>query len=165
MKNEDPFEQQLRRQPLREIPPAWREEILAQARVAADASRRSAGDETVSEDQAALIAGWRMFWERLPVAWAALAALWIVLIGVNLVMPGPVVRVVAHPPAVAQTELLAALDLESADFEIIGRQLAPAPATPPAGKDAAVPKRPHSERRRDGAVGETQPRRWFDAIA
>jgi hypothetical protein len=102
---------------------------------------------------------------RVPLAWASLAALWIVLIGLNLTVPSPIVRVAAQTPPSARMESLAALDFESADFEVLGRQLSPAPANSPATKDAVVPRRPHSERRRDADVGETHPRRWFDNIA
>jgi len=161
MKNEDQFEQRLRRQPLRPMPPAWREEILA----AASEYRRDAVSQPVSEDQAALLAGWRLIFTRLPIAWATLAALWIVLLSLNLMLPSPVVRVAAQTSPSAQMAALAALDFEGADFEVFGRQLSPAPANPPATKDAAVPRRPHSERRRDADVGETHPRRWFDNIA
>jgi hypothetical protein len=161
MKNEDQFEQRLRRQPLRPVPPAWREEILA----AAEANRQNATTQSISEDQAALLAGWRLVFSRLPIAWATLAALWIVLIGLNLTLPSPIVRVAAQTPPAVRMESLAAWDFESADFEVLGRQLSPAPANSPATKDAVVPRRPHSERRRDADVGETHPKRWFDNIA
>ena len=161
MKNEDQFEQRLRRQPLRPMPPAWREEILA----AASEYRRDAVSQPVSEDQAALLAGWRLVFSRLPIAWATLAALWIVLLGLNLMLPSPIVRVAAQTPQSARMESLAALDFEGADFEVFGRQLSPAPANSPATKDAVVPRRPHSERRRDADVGETHLKRWFDTLA
>ena len=161
MKNEDQFEQRLRRQPLRPVPPAWREEILA----AASEYRQDATSQPVSEDQAALLAGWRLIFTRLPIAWATLAALWVLLIGLNLALPSPIVRVAAQASPSAQMAALAALDFEGADFEIFGKQLSPAPANSPAAKDAVVPRRPHSERRRDADVGENHPRRWFDSIA
>jgi hypothetical protein len=161
MNNEDQFEQRLRRQPLRQVPPAWREEILA----AAEANRRNATTQSVSEDQAALFAGWRLLFARLPVAWAALAALWVALIGANLMMPSPIVSVAVQTPPSARMESLAALDFGSADFEALGKQLSPAPATSPATETPTAPRRPHSERRRDADVGETHPKRWFDTIA
>ena len=155
------FEQDLARRPLRPVPSQWREEILA----AASEYRQDATSQPVSEDQAALLVGWRLLFARLPIAWATLAALWILLIGLNLTLPSPIVRVAAQTPQSARMESLAALDFEGADFEVFGRQLSPAPANPPATKDAAVPRRPHSERRRDADVGETHLKRWFDTLA
>ena len=133
--------------------------------MAASEYRRDATSQPVSEDQAALLAGWRLLLARVPLAWASLAALWIVLIGLNLTVPSPIVRVAAQTPPSARMESLAALDFESADFEISSKQFSPVPANSPATKDAVVPRRPHSERRRDADVGETHPRRWFDNIA
>ena len=74
--NQDDFERQLRAQPIRPLPPAWRGEILPQ------------GNKVHS-----------MVWLREllwpdPVAWAALAAIWLVILGANLIEP-PAVRVQA----------------------------------------------------------------------
>ena len=160
MKNEDQFEQRLRRQPLRPVPSAWRAEILA----AAKANERTTPAHSRAEDQVALLVGWQLLWERLPIAWAALATLWLVLIGVNLTLPSPMVSVVVQASPSVQMESLAALDFPSADFEPLATQLSPAPARTPATKDPAVPRRPHSERRRDADVGEVHSKRWFDTI-
>ena len=161
MNEHDPFEQRLRRQPLRQVPPAWREQILA----AADVNRRNATTQSVSEDQAALLAGWRLLFARVPLAWASLAALWLVLVGVNLALPSPIVSVAVQTPPSARMESLAALDFGSADFEALGNQLSPAPATAPATETPTAPRRPRSERRREADVGEAHPKRLFDTIA
>jgi hypothetical protein len=155
------FEQRLQRQPLRQVPPAWREEILA----AAEASRRSAAAQSVSKDQAPLLVGWRLLFARLPIAWASLAALWLALIGTNLMMPSPMVKVTTQVSPSARLELLAALDYQRAELEASANQLAPAPDTAPANRKPAVPVRPHSERRRGTDFGETRTRSLFDVIA
>jgi hypothetical protein len=161
MNDNDQFEQRLRRQPRRQVPTAWREEILA----AADANRRSTITPSVSENQAALLAGWRLLFARLPIAWAALAALWVALIGVNLMMPSPIVRVTAQISPSVRMETLAALDFQPGDLEALGRQFSPAPEASPVNKTPAVPLRPRSERRRDADFGAARPDFFFDLIA
>ena len=79
--NPDDFEQQLQRQSLRQPPAAWREEILAAAR----ANIRPARSATESD----WLVGWRAFLARIPLAWGAVAAVWAVIIGANLLMAGP----------------------------------------------------------------------------
>jgi len=153
MNDNDLFEQRLRRQPLRPVPSAWREEILT----AAEAKRRNAASASISEDQAALLVGWRLLFARLPLAWASLAALWVVIIGVNLMMPSPMVRVTTQTSLSAQMESLAALDFQPGDLEVLGRQFSPAPEASPVNRTPAVPHRPRSERRRDADFGVTRP--------
>ncbi len=129
MNHHDPFEQRLRRQPLRAIPPDWREEIL----VAAEAQRRAAPVR-----QASRLAAWRLRWRELfwpaPQAWAGLAAVWLVILGMNLATPEPAPQRLAHraAPATPQTrELLKEQQLLFA--ELIGpvaRPRAERPKTP-----------------------------------
>jgi hypothetical protein len=76
----DEFEQRLRRQSWREVPPAWRREILAAA--------RAAGSPDHPREPAA--ARW---WGQLsfllwpsPRAWAAVAAAWLVILSGNLLI-------------------------------------------------------------------------------
>jgi hypothetical protein len=161
MNDNDPFEQRLRRQPLRPVPSAWREEILA----AAKATQRSTATPSVSEDQAALLVGWRLLLGRLPVAWASLAALWIALIGVNLMMPSPMVRLAEPGSPSAQIELLAALDWQPAGIEPSSDQPSPASRTLPATKRPVVPVRPHTERRRGADFDAAHSDSLFDLIA
>lgn len=144
MNNNDQFEQRLHRQTLRPVPPAWREEILAQAHVAADANRPK-----IAEDRAALFAGWRLLFRRLPLAWTSLAALWIVLVGVNLTMPGPFVSVAVPTQPLVRLESLSALDFSRAQFQPLADELMPAPVVSPAPQQPAAPRRPRSDRRRD----------------
>ena len=75
--NLDPFEQQLRRQPLRTVPEGWKEEILSAARLA--------GTRASGELAPRVPAGpwWRAWLWPNPTAWAALAAMWVVIIGLH----------------------------------------------------------------------------------
>ena len=102
MNNPDPLESLLRRQPTRPVPPAWRDEILRAARAAA-ASRPA----PVERPRAA---GWlaALLWPH-PVAWAGLAAIWLVVLGLNLASPEPSRHEMARetaPPSPQMRELL-----------------------------------------------------------
>ncbi len=147
MNEHGPFEQRLRRQPLRQMPSAWREEILAGAKAAAEANRPNAA--SACEDRAALLAGWRLLFARMPLAWASLAALWIALVGVNLMLPSPMVRMAEPSSPSAQMELLAALDFQPGEFEPSSDRPAPASQAVPATERPALPVRPRSERPRE----------------
>ncbi len=193
MNGHDPFEQRLRRQPLRPVPSAWREEILSQARRTAEAPhaeratvgrtgcgtavadlakrlgvrqpsaalasasekrQRAAAVHNVGAPTEGWLAGWRLLFARLPLAWVSLAALWVALIGVNLMMPNPMVRM-AEPSAPAnQMEVLAALDSEAAGFEPATDPSPPVPTALPATRRPEAPIRPRSERRRNLDFGE-----------
>lgn len=82
MNNErDNFEQQLKRQPLRQIPSEWREEILAAARMAesSDRSARAVNPSWFAAFNERLAS---IFWPH-PAAWAGLAAIWIFIFVLN----------------------------------------------------------------------------------
>ena len=78
----DDFEQRLQRQPLRQVPPAWRAEILSAADHAADAGHASriAHHGWLATLTAELSAA---FWPH-PRAWAALGAAWVLILLVNV---------------------------------------------------------------------------------
>ncbi len=80
--NTDDFEQRLQRQPLRQVPSEWREEILSAANEVGTARRDVCG-----RCGAASLPGLRewllaVLWPN-PKAWAGLAAIWIVILAVN----------------------------------------------------------------------------------
>jgi len=102
----DSFEQRLRRQPLRQVPPEWREGIL-----------RAAG-ETQSIRHATTAAEYSflsnlnrrlasVLWPH-PVAWAGLAAVWVFVSAVNYSIREPQ-PVVAEKVAPASPEVIAEL--------------------------------------------------------
>jgi hypothetical protein len=91
------FEQHLRRQQPREIPPEWRGQILSAA-----AATRVPEELPLSES---LIARLRRqlrayLWPH-PIAWAALGACWVVILAVNLSLhePAPVMAKKSMPVA------------------------------------------------------------------
>ena len=87
----DDFENQLQRQPLRAAPAEWRAEILHAATnaVADDVRRRTDEARTVSQSNRLLTsaatnqAWWREWLWPSPQAWAGLAAVWLVILGLN----------------------------------------------------------------------------------
>jgi hypothetical protein len=68
------FERLLKSQPFREVPPEWRREIVHQAR----------------ETEEAGAIGWREWLWPSPLAWGAMAAVWLVFLGGEL-------SVLTHP--------------------------------------------------------------------
>ena len=81
MNEMEPFEQRLKRQPLRQTPDGWREEILSAARQAQPLRRSLAarGESFVSMLNRRLSS---LLWPH-PLAWGGLAAIWIFIFAVN----------------------------------------------------------------------------------
>jgi len=77
MNRDDQFEKRLQRLPLREIPPAWREEILSVAEHATACRHSSPVPRGAS--------WWRELFWPCPQAWAGLAAVWLVILGAGYV--------------------------------------------------------------------------------
>jgi len=119
----DDFEQRLSRQPRRQIPPAWRAEILAAARDAQAACHPASATrhnwlETFSQQLATI------FWPH-PKAWAGLAAVWIFILAVNFSMRDslPTLARQSAPPA---AEVIVELKMQQRLFaELVGTYEAP----------------------------------------
>jgi hypothetical protein len=120
----DQFERRLSRQPLRQVPSDWREEILTTAgresRVESRAAKRTWSSSLVSRLLSVL-------WPH-PVAWAGLAAVWILIFAVDFStrdrtplvvqhdLPPPVeVMVEVHQQQQLLVELLGLRDIRDAD--------------------------------------------------
>jgi hypothetical protein len=145
MKTEDPFEQRLHCQTLRQVPSEWRADILA----AAAASRLETTKQPTAAGEIELIEWWRLWFARLPMAWSALAAIWIALIGVNLTLPAPFVSISALVSPSAREESLTAMNFPTLELNSVPVQISPPPNVAPGTKPPANPSRPRSERRRD----------------
>jgi len=129
MKPED-FEKQLQRQPLREVPTEWRAEILRSARAARSSP-------VTSHD----VAWWREWLWPSPQAWAGLAAVWMVILGLNATAPaGPGAVAKRSPaPSVEADATLAAQRRELA--RLLDNNFAeptPAPKSPPGPRSEGV---------------------------
>ena len=99
----DDFEQKLQRQPLRQIPGEWREEILREGRRAAVPEIRDADTaslpkwswlSTINHQLSTLL------WPH-PRAWAGLATVWILILAVNFSMrdKSPALAEKSSPPS------------------------------------------------------------------
>ncbi len=104
MNAHDPFEQRLRRQPLRQVPPAWREEILAQAQPAAGVNRSCAPASELPFAAALWLRLRELLWP-CPQAWAGLAAVWAVMLAVSFATSEKAVSVQARWPEPPSREM------------------------------------------------------------
>ena len=129
----DDFEQQLQRRPLRTVPDEWRAEILEASRAAAS-PRPSTLDSRRDS-------WWRELLWPCPQAWAGLAAVWVVLLAVNMTTrEGSLGTAMAAAPSPATIMAL------REQRELLSKLI----STPP-GEVAEPPRnstpRPRSERR------------------
>jgi hypothetical protein len=81
------FEQRLGRQPLRQVPPEWRSEMLAAARDAQASRHPSSVTRHLKQSwpSSILHSLSSLLWPH-PQAWAGLAAIWIFIFGMNFSM-------------------------------------------------------------------------------
>jgi len=131
----DDFEKKLQRQPLRRVPDDWRGEILRNAR--AEAGRPENGP---------LVRAGLKVWQELILpcrrAWAGLAAVWLLIWGINAGLssgPGP-------SPAMRTATAPAALETLKEQRRVLAELIPPADNQP-----ADAPRRtpqPRSDRRR-----------------
>jgi len=137
----DEFEQKLQRQPLRAAPEAWRGEILAAARASRLTPHASGiGDYNLLE----LVFTWL---RPARLAWATMAAAWVVILGLNLaVRETASSRMAAIPPPAQMREAMKQKQLLLA--ELGGRAERPVIKRP----KAIVPG-PRSDRREDWGMG------------
>jgi len=156
--NSDDFEQRLQRQPLRQIPPEWRAEILSKAHHALAAPKSGEGGSRIthslrrSQTKADHISAWRilvstfnsqpstLLWPS-PKAWAGLAAIWLLLIVVNASTNDKSIAVARALPRPAPERLMAWREQERLLTELLGPREMPVAEKP---KPAA--SSPRSER-------------------
>lgn len=119
----DDFEQRLQRQPLRQVPTAWREEILAAA--------EAAGSPRLSTLESRPLSSW---WRELlwpcPQAWAGLAAVWLVILAVNFSLRDETHTVARNSPPPSPELIMALRQQERLLTEMIGPRETPATERP-----------------------------------
>jgi len=107
--NPDRFEETLRRQPLRPVPPDWREAVLS-------AARAGAGEP----EPAAPPAGWRSWLWPAPTAWGALAAAWILIAALRAADRGAGASAPSPTPAAAARTSQAFVEYQRVRAELLG---------------------------------------------
>ena len=142
----DDFEKQLQRQPLRQPPAAWREQILAATQANIPREKRVAETE--------LLTGWRALLARIPVAWSAVAAVWLFIVGVNSWMSGPVITIATAAPSPASHEAMTVWNLQRAEIGLLANGMPEIPEFTPRRETPGTPPRPRSDRRREDGFGE-----------
>ena len=139
----DDFEKHLQRQPLRQVPADWRDGVLSAARQAArpEPAPRAASDGlravlwTLNSRLSTLL------WPH-PVAWAGLAAVWVVILGLSFTTRDAALHVARRASSPSPQVFMAFQEQQRLLIELIGPREIPAAERP----KAALP-RPRSEGR------------------
>jgi hypothetical protein len=145
--NPEDFERRLQRQPLRQVPNEWRIEILASAR-AASATRRTAGGEY--QNSSLRMPDTKLsdvLWPH-PLAWAVLAAVWVIILGVNARTWGGPQTIARRGTPIPSDVLVAHQEQDRLLSELLGPREIPIAAPP----KPSLPK-PRSERRWEMRMG------------
>ena len=145
--NTEDFEKRLQRQPLRQIPGEWREEILSAAREASLPEHAPRTTHHVPA-KASLLSTLHhqlstLLWPH-PTAWAGLAAVWLVILGINLTTRHGSTALAKHSAPVSPQVIMAFQEQERLLAELIGPS-----EVPVAERPKPAPPRPRSERRRE----------------
>ena len=143
MNTQDSFEQRLRRQPPRTMPPAWREQIL----VAAEVNRRKPPVRELTFAATVRLRLRELFWP-CPQAWAGLAAVWLVILAVNFATRETTPRNFARQAAPPSPEMLMVLRQQ----QLLLAELVERPEPRAADRPKTVPPRPRSDRRGESAA-------------
>lgn len=131
--NPDPFEQELARVPLRPPPPAWREEILASVLPASCRHERQQTQAAgrMPATRFAAYHAFRVFCQNhLSPGWSAVAAVWLVILGLNRLTASGDAPAAARPPL--SPDYIAAVRAQQAELLRLAELDVPDPAPPPA---------------------------------
>jgi hypothetical protein len=158
--NDETFEKQLHRQPFRELPPQWRAEILAAAGASCrlDVSRSNQEQERDHEQEVAGATSrpevlrrteradswWRSLLWPSPVAWAGVAAAWVLVLGLEhfTFRPDPSLLMAGGAPVVLDFRVTLAMQRQ-----LEAELRAPPEATEPEHPEPNPRLRPQSSRR------------------
>ena len=145
--NTEDFEKRLERQPLRQMPGEWREEILSAARQASPSEHAPRSTHQVPARRSLLSTLHHqlltILWPH-PTAWAGLAAVWLMIMGVNLTTRDASTVMAKHASPASPLVFMAFQEQERLLSELIGPR-----ETPVAERPRQAPPRPRSERRRE----------------
>ena len=151
--NPDDFEKRLQRQPLRQMPPEWREGILSAAHHASPAHHAPRTAQLVFPSRSLLSTINHLLsdllWPR-PAAWAGLAAVWVVILGLNAATQDASRALAKQASPVSPQLLMAFQEQERLLAELIGPRETPAAERP----KPALP-RPRSERRKEMLMAQS----------
>jgi hypothetical protein len=121
--NTEDFEKRLQHQPVRQIPAEWRKEILSAAR---QASLPEPAPRTTHHvpAKASLLSTLHhqlstLLWPH-PTAWAGLAAVWLVILGINLTTWDSSTVMAKHAPPLSPQFFMAFQEQERLLSELIG---------------------------------------------
>ena len=126
--NLDDFEKKLARQPMRPLPPHWREEILAATRAATSP----------------VAPWWREWLWPCPQAWAGMAAVWTLILGLNLAAGQASTPAVAGRVACSREELQNIERQEQTLARLVAPEESQPPAEPPKRRPQALNQRGES---------------------
>jgi hypothetical protein len=104
-------------------------------------------------DGISLLTGLRALLARIPIAWGAVAAIWVVIIGANSLMSGPAFTTAASGPTAAPGHSLAIWSLQRAELSLLADGPGDLPEVRPRPMPPAAPPAPRSDRRRDDGFG------------
>ncbi len=143
--NADDFEKRLQRQPFRQVPADWRENILSPARRAPASAQPARTTPCVPSSRAILStlkSQLLAFLWPSPQAWAALAVIWVALLAFNLGVRFAGAPVASRAKSSAPQVLMAWQEQNRLLAELIGP-----PDTTVADRPKPATPRPRSERR------------------
>jgi hypothetical protein len=143
--NADNFEKRVQSQPLRQVPSEWRKDILSAAKQADSAQgvpcptrRARAASPLLSTVYSRLST---LLWPH-PVAWAGLAAVWVVILGMSFTTRDAGRQVARGASSPSPQVFMAFQEQQRLLNELVGQREIPAAEQP-----KAAPPRPRSERR------------------
>jgi hypothetical protein len=151
--NPDDFETRLQRQPLRQIPSEWRQDILSAARQAPLPHHASRFTLHVPPSRSLLSTIHHqlstLLWPH-PTAWAGLAAVWLVILGINLTTRDAASLVAKHAAPASPQVFMALQEQERLLSELIGPR-----ETPVAERPKPRLPQPRSERRKQMLMAQS----------